>query len=106
LHFCPLPVISHIWVTALKEMHMPASTLCQEPKQPKLLDEVLQYLRLHHYSIHTERSYVDWIVRFIRFTTGMVVSSGSISNERTLIGNTPKEGGGIPEEGKPYPLLG
>jgi integron integrase len=48
-------------------MHMPDSTLCQEPKQPKLLDQVRQYLRLHHYSIHTERSYVDWIVRFIRF---------------------------------------
>jgi site-specific recombinase XerD len=24
-------------------------------------------LRLHHYSIHTERAYVEWIVRFIRF---------------------------------------
>jgi hypothetical protein len=24
-------------------------------------------LRLHRYSIHTERSYVDWIVRFVRF---------------------------------------
>ena len=46
---------------------MPDSTLCQEIKQPKLLDQVRQYLRLHHYSIHTERSYVDWIVRFIRF---------------------------------------
>lgn len=46
---------------------MPDSTLCQEPKQPKLLDQVRQYLRFHHYSIHTERSYVDWIVRFIRF---------------------------------------
>ena len=46
---------------------MPDSMLCQEPKQPKLLDQVCQYLRLHHCSIHTERSYVDWIVRFIRF---------------------------------------
>ncbi len=46
---------------------MPDSTLSQELKQPKLLDEVHQYPRLHHYSIHTERSYVDWIVRFIRF---------------------------------------
>jgi hypothetical protein len=35
--------------------------------QPKLLDEVRQVLRLHHYSIHTERSYVEWIVRFVRF---------------------------------------
>ena len=36
-------------------------------KQPKLLEETRRILRLHHYSIHTERSYVDWIVRFIRF---------------------------------------
>jgi hypothetical protein len=35
--------------------------------QPKLLDAVRQVLRLHHYSIHTERSYVEWIVRFVRF---------------------------------------
>jgi site-specific recombinase XerD len=43
---------------------MPASMRSQ---QPKLLDEVHQVLRLHHYSIHTERSYVEWIVRFVRF---------------------------------------
>jgi Phage integrase, N-terminal SAM-like domain len=24
-------------------------------------------LRLQHYSIHTERSYVEWIIRFVRF---------------------------------------
>jgi integron integrase len=34
---------------------------------PKLLDEVRQVLRLRHYSIHTERSYVEWVVRFVRF---------------------------------------
>jgi hypothetical protein len=43
---------------------MPAST--RNPP-PKLLDEVRQVLRLHHYSIHTERSYVEWIVRCVRF---------------------------------------
>ena len=43
---------------------MPEVTTSQ---QPKLLDEVRSVLRLHHYSIHTERSYVDWIVRFVRF---------------------------------------
>ena len=43
---------------------MPATTRSQ---QPKLLDEVRNVLRLHHYSIHTERSYVEWIVRFVRF---------------------------------------
>src|SRR5919204_3268594 len=36
-------------------------------QHPRLLDEVRQVLRLHHYSIHTERSYVEWIVRFVRF---------------------------------------
>ena len=24
-------------------------------------------LLLHHYSLHTERSYLDWLVRFVRF---------------------------------------
>ena len=43
---------------------MPDTTRNQ---QPKLLDEVRKVLCLHHYSIHTERSYVDWIVRFVRF---------------------------------------
>ena len=27
----------------------------------KILDEVRDVMRLHHYSIHTERSYCDWI---------------------------------------------
>ena len=43
---------------------MPTTTQSQHPK---LLDEVRQILRLQHYSIHTERSYVEWIVRFVRF---------------------------------------
>jgi hypothetical protein len=43
---------------------MPDATRSQ---QPRLLDEVRQVLRLRHYSIHTERSYVEWIVRCVRF---------------------------------------
>lgn len=35
--------------------------------QPRLLDQVRRTLRVGHYSIHTERAYVDWIVRFVRF---------------------------------------
>jgi hypothetical protein len=62
-----MPIISHIRATALKKMRMPDSTLCQEQKHPNLLDLVRQFLRLHHDSIHTERSYMDWIMRFIRF---------------------------------------
>lgn len=36
-------------------------------KQPKLLDQVRDLIRLKHYSIRTERAYVDWIKRFILF---------------------------------------
>jgi hypothetical protein len=36
------------------------------PKHRKLLDEVRDVMRLHHYSIHTERAYCDWIKRYIR----------------------------------------
>jgi hypothetical protein len=42
---------------------MPAST---RRHQPKLLDETQQVLRLRYYSIHIARSYLDWIVRFVR----------------------------------------
>ena len=39
----------------------------ESQRQPRLLEEVRRVLRLHHYSIHTERSYLQWIVRFVRF---------------------------------------
>ena len=35
--------------------------------KPKLLDEVQNKIRLKHYSIRTEQSYVQWIKRFIIF---------------------------------------
>jgi len=35
-------------------------------KERKLLDEVLDVMRLHHYSIHTERVYCNWIKRYIQ----------------------------------------
>ena len=34
---------------------------------PRLLEQVRAVMRLHHYSIHTERSYVDWITRYVHF---------------------------------------
>lgn len=37
------------------------------PKKPKLLDQVREKIRLKHYSIRTEQSYVAWIRRFILF---------------------------------------
>jgi integron integrase len=35
--------------------------------KPKLLDQVRNTIRLKHYSIRTERAYMDWIRRFILF---------------------------------------
>lgn len=37
------------------------------PNKPKLLDQVRDAIRLKHYSIRTEQTYVDWIKRFILF---------------------------------------
>ena len=34
---------------------------------PKLLDQVHDKLRVKHYAIRTEQSYVDWIKRYIYF---------------------------------------
>jgi integron integrase len=36
-------------------------------ERPSLLEQVRQCMRLKHYSIRTERAYVDWIKRFILF---------------------------------------
>ncbi len=36
-------------------------------KDKRLLDEVRDVMRLKHYSIHTERSYCDWIKRFVAY---------------------------------------
>lgn len=33
----------------------------------KLLDEVRAIMRLKHYSIHTERTYCDWIKQYVKF---------------------------------------
>ncbi len=37
------------------------------PDKPKLLDEFYNVMRWRYYSIHTERSYADWIKRYIHF---------------------------------------
>jgi len=39
----------------------------ENTKERKIMDEVRDTMRLHHYSIHTERSYCGWIKRFIAF---------------------------------------
>lgn len=36
-------------------------------QSPKLLDQMRAVLRLHHYALRTERSYCDWVRRFVKF---------------------------------------
>jgi hypothetical protein len=47
-----------------------------QAETPKLLDQVRNVLRLHHYSIHTERSYVDWIIETAMIYTHVVKRGG------------------------------
>lgn len=35
--------------------------------EKRLLDEVRDFMRLKHYSIHTERTYCDWIKRYVQY---------------------------------------
>jgi hypothetical protein len=35
--------------------------------KPRFLDRVRWHLRVKHYSLRTEKSYIDWIRRFILF---------------------------------------
>jgi integron integrase len=44
---------------------VPLEASMDKPK--RLLDQVCDVMRLKHYSLRTERSYCDWIERFIRF---------------------------------------
>lgn len=37
------------------------------PEQPKLMEQVRDVMRRHHYSIHTERTYREWIRRYVKF---------------------------------------
>jgi hypothetical protein len=37
------------------------------PKAVRLMDQVREVLRFHHYAYNTEKSYVSWILQYIRF---------------------------------------
>lgn len=37
------------------------------PHTPRLLEQVVEHLRVKHYSLRTEKTYVDWVKRFIWF---------------------------------------
>ena len=54
----------------------------------KLLDEVRSVMRRLHYAISTERSYCDWITRFIKFhrlrSRDQFLAAGTLEVERFL----------------------
>jgi hypothetical protein len=52
---------------ALKGVTDTVITPSPEPRKPKLLDRVREAIRLKHYSLRTEKTYLDWIRRFILF---------------------------------------
>jgi len=37
------------------------------PKSVRLMDQVREVLRFHHYAYNTEKSYISWILQYIRF---------------------------------------
>jgi integron integrase len=46
------------------------SNLCKSspaPAPPRLLDRVRAHIRVRHYSLRTEKAYVDWIRRYVLF---------------------------------------
>ncbi len=38
------------------------------PSAPRLMDQVRETLRFYHYAYNTEKAYVEWILKFIRFS--------------------------------------
>ena len=55
------------------------------PKSARLLDQVREVLRYHHYSYKTEQAYVSWILRFIRLNaTRHLAEMGKSEIERYL----------------------
>src|SRR5438477_1520227 len=46
---------------------LPDSSIESKPNPRRLVDRVRNGMRLKHYSLRTERTYWDWIQRFIRF---------------------------------------
>ena len=61
-------------------------------KEGKLLDEVCDFMRLHHFSIHTERTYCDWIKKYVQALLGHSDVSTTMIYTHVL----QKEGYGVP----------
>jgi hypothetical protein len=62
---------------------LPVEPTSGKPK--KLLDQVCDVMRLKHYSLRTERTYCDWIERFISVPLSVAfVRNGRRRGERVM----------------------
>jgi hypothetical protein len=57
----------HPQVITFKPSVVQSALQLEVPPKPKLLDQLREIIRLKHYSIRTEQSYVDWAKRYIFF---------------------------------------
>ena len=61
-----------IFYSLFERAQPPMTTMSQQPPSPQppkkpLLEQMRDALRVRHYSIRTETSYLDWVKRFILF---------------------------------------
>lgn len=52
------------------------------PTAPKLMDQVTERLRTNHYSIRTEKQYVQWIRRYIFSTASAILGKWALPKWR------------------------
>lgn len=48
-------------------MEKESTPMEQVAQPPRLLDQMRNKIRLKHYSLRTEQSYIDWVKRYIWF---------------------------------------
>jgi hypothetical protein len=70
-----IPYIFHFFILISNNMETKKIKQKSKPDPKlKLMDQVRQVLRYHHYSYSSERTYCEWIVRFIKFHGGKTLA--------------------------------